>query len=76
MRILLQAPALLAETLALELTRAHPEWTVVLQAQALDGAPSLLIWSIDTVLSLSAIEREVQAQSERWPFNTDPAAAP
>ena len=67
MRILLQAPALLAETLALELTRAHPEWTVVLQAQALDGAPSLLIWSIDTVLSLSAIEREVQAQSERWP---------
>jgi len=66
-RILLQAPALLAETLALELTRAHPEWTVVLQAQALDGAPSLLIWSIDTVLSLSAIEREVQAQSERWP---------
>ena len=68
MRILLQAPALLAETLALELTRAHPEWTVVLQAQALDGAPSLLIWSIDTVLSLSAIEREVQAQSERWPL--------
>ena len=67
MRILLQAPALLAETLALELTRAHPEWTVVLQAQALDGAPSLLIWSIDTVLSLTAIEREVQAQSERWP---------
>jgi len=66
-RILLQAPALLAETLALELTRAHPEWTVVLQAQALDGAPSLLIWSIDTVSSLSAIEREVQAQSERWP---------
>ena len=68
MRILLQAPALLAETLALELTRAHPEWTVVLQAQALDGAPSLLIWSIDTVSSLSAIEREVQAQSERWPL--------
>ena len=67
MRILLQAPALLAESLALELTRSHPEWTVVLQAQALDGAPSLLIWSIDTVLSLSAIEREVQAQSERWP---------
>jgi len=66
-RILLQAPALLAESLALELTRSHPEWTVVLQAQALDGAPSLLIWSIDTVLSLSAIEREVQAQSERWP---------
>ena len=67
MRILLQAPALLAESLALELTRSHPEWTVVLQGQALDGAPSLLIWSIDTVLSLSAIEREVQAQSERWP---------
>jgi len=66
-RILLQAPALLAESLALELTRSHPEWTVVLQGQALDGAPSLLIWSIDTVLSLSAIEREVQAQSERWP---------
>ena len=40
----------------------------MLQAQALDGAPSLLIWSIDTVLSLSAIEREVQAQSERWPL--------
>ena len=67
MRILLQAPSLLAESLALELTRSHPEWTVVLQGQALDGAPSLLIWSIDTVLSLSAIEREVQAQSERWP---------
>ena len=68
MRILLQAPSLLAESLALELTRSHPEWTVVLQAQALDGAPSLLIWSIDTVSSLSAIEREVQAQSERWPL--------
>ena len=43
-RILLQAPPLLAESLALQLTREQPGWAVALKPEQLKGRPSLLIW--------------------------------
>ncbi|MGB1416791.1 MAG: DUF3685 domain-containing protein [Synechococcus sp.] len=66
-RILLQAPPLLAESLALQLTREQPGWAVALKPEQLKGRPSLLIWSIDAVSSLAAIDREARATGERWP---------
>ncbi len=67
MRILLQAPPLLAESLALQLTREQPGWAVALKPDQLTGRPSLVIWSIDAVTSLAAIDREARANGERWP---------
>ena len=67
MRILLQASPLLAETLALQLTRDHPAWAVGFKPDQLDGKPSLVIWSIDAITSLAAIDREARASGERWP---------
>ena len=67
MRILLQASPLLAETLALQLTRDQPAWAVGFKPDQLDGKPSLVIWSIDAITSLAAIDREARASGERWP---------
>ena len=67
MRILLQASPLLAETLALQLTRDQPGWAVAFKPDQLDGKPSLVIWSIEAITSLAAIDRETRATAERWP---------
>ena len=64
--MLLLAPDLLGESLALKLTSARDDWEVVLRPERLTGAPALVIWSIDTVASLSAIQQELFALQERW----------
>lgn len=64
--MLLLAPDLLGESLALKLTSAHDDWEVVLRAERLTGAPALVIWSIDRVASLAAIQQELFALQERW----------
>ena len=66
MRILLLAPDLLAETLALQLTAADHSLEVMLRAEQLAGHPALVIWSLDRVISLTAIEREARRLQERW----------
>jgi hypothetical protein len=50
--MLLLAPDLLGESLALKLTSAREEWEVVLRPERLTGAPALVIWSIDSVCLL------------------------
>ena len=55
MRILLLAPDLLAESLALQLTAADESLEVMLRAEQLAGHPALVIWSLDRVISLTAI---------------------
>ena len=66
MRILLLAPDLLAESHALQLTAADESLEVMLRADQLAGHPALVIWSLDRVISLTAIEREARRLQERW----------
>ena len=65
-RILLLAPDLLGESLALQLTRRQSDWEVSLRPDALNGHPQIVIWSIDKLPSLSALQREVLLLQERW----------
>ena len=55
--MLLLAPDLLGESLALKLTSARDDWEVVLRPERLTGAPALVIWSIDTVASLASLQQ-------------------
>ena len=60
------APDLLGESLALQLTTANPSWEVLLKPDALPGHPALVVWSIDAVISLGAIQQEAMRLGERW----------
>ena len=64
--MLLLAPDLLGESLALKLTSARDDWEVLLRPDRLKGSPALVIWSIDRVASLAAIQQELFALQERW----------
>ncbi|WP_006849633.1 DUF3685 domain-containing protein [Synechococcus sp. WH 8109] len=64
--MLLLAPDLLGESLALKLTSARDDWEVVLRPERLTGAPALVIWSIDTLASLASLQQELFALQERW----------
>ena len=64
--MLLLAPDLLGESLALKLTSAREDWEVALRPERLTGAPALVIWSIDTVASLASLQQELFALQERW----------
>jgi len=64
--MLLLAPEPFGESLALQLTSRMPAWDVVMKAEQLDGSPKLVIWSIDALLSLPALQQEVRRLQERW----------
>ena len=64
--MLLLAPDLLGESLALKLTSSRDDWEVVLRPERLMGAPALVIWSIDSVASLASLQQELFALQERW----------
>ncbi len=64
--MLLLAPEPFGESLALQLTSRMPGWDVVMKAEQLDGSPKLVIWSIDALLSLPALQQEVRRLQERW----------
>ena len=65
-RILLLAPDLLGESLALQLTAANPGWEVLLKPEQLSGRPGLVVWSIDSLTSISSIQLEALQLTERW----------
>ena len=65
-RILLLAPDLLGESLALRLTTEHGDWEVMLRADQSAWTPSVVIWSIDAVQSFSALQQEVLHLQDRW----------
>ena len=64
--MLLLAPEPFGESLALQLTSRMPGWDVVLKAEQLNGSPKMVIWSIDALLSLPALQQEVRRLQERW----------
>jgi len=65
-RILLLAPDLLGESLALQLTAAKPGWEVFLKPEHLSGTPGVVIWSLDHLSSLVAIQQELRRLEQRW----------
>ena len=67
--MLLLAPDLLGESLALKLTSARDDWEVVLRPERLTGAPALVIWSIDRVtgwFALDPVRPRRMTHSRRW----------
>ena len=66
MRVLLLAPKLLGESLALQLTSEEPELDVILSVENLSGHPALVIWSLDSITSLSAIRRQAHDLQQQW----------
>ncbi|GIR75034.1 MAG: hypothetical protein CM15mP77_1910 [Synechococcus sp.] len=65
-RILLLAPNLLGESLALQLTSRQSDWQVCLRPDGLKGHPQIVIWSLEKLPSLSGLQREVLQLQERW----------
>lgn len=64
--ILLLAPDLLGEALALQLTTQNPKRSVCLRSDQLQGQPKLVIWSLDSVQSVALLQREVLQLQEHW----------
>jgi len=64
--ILLLAPDLLGESLALQLTSLDPEITVYCRQDQLQGHPGLVIWSLETVASLHQLQLELHKLQEFW----------
>ena len=65
-RILLLAPDLLGESLALQLSAAEPDLEVILRSEALSGRPGLVIWSIDRIESVAPLRLELQQLQDHW----------
>ena len=64
--MLLLAPGPFGESLALQLTSQRPSWEVALKPEQLAGAPHVVIWSIDALLSIPALQQEVHQLQQRW----------
>ena len=64
--ILLLAPKLLAESLALRLTSIDPRFEVLLDPDDVCCSPSVVIWSIDSIESLASLRQELLLLQERW----------
>lgn len=64
--MLLLAPGPFGESLALQLTSQRSSWEVALKPEQLAGAPHVVIWSIDALLSIPALQQEVHQLQQRW----------
>ncbi|GCE65373.1 hypothetical protein OMCYN_01310 [cyanobiont of Ornithocercus magnificus] len=64
--ILLLAPKLLAESLALRLTSIDPRFEVLLDPDDACCSPSVVIWSINSTKSLASLRQELLLLQERW----------
>ncbi len=60
------ASDLLAESLAIELTRTNTELIVYAKPDELTKHPSLIIWSIENLEALSSIQIELQRIHKNW----------
>lgn len=64
--ILLLAPDLLGESLALQLTSEVPSWSFVLRSDDLNRHPQLVIWSLDSAESIALLHQELVRLQEHW----------
>ena len=64
--ILLLAPDLLGESLALQLTSEVPSWSIALRSDDLNRHPKLVIWSLDAAESIALLHQELIRLQEHW----------
>ena len=64
--ILLLAPELLGESLALQLTSEVPSWSIALRSDDLKRHPQLVIWSLDAAESIALLHQELIRLQEHW----------
>ena len=64
--LLLLAPELLGESLALQLSQRFSDLEIRLRAETLNGSPCLVIWSVEQRATLDSIRRELRHLQERW----------
>lgn len=64
--ILLLAPDLLGESLALQLTSEVPSWSIALRSDDLNRHPQLVIWSLDSAESIALLHQELVRLQEHW----------
>ena len=64
--ILLLAPDLLGESLALQLTSEVPSWSFALRSDDLNRHPQLVIWSLDSAESIALLHQELVRLQEHW----------
>ncbi len=65
-QILLLAPDLLGESLALQLKNFEPSYDFVLKSSELSQNPSLIIWSIEDLELPNSIQLELRHLNKRW----------
>ncbi len=65
-QILLLAPDLLGESLALQLTSSDQDLEVMLRSEQLTRHPVLVIWSVESLESPSNVQVELQRLQEHW----------
>ncbi len=65
-RILLLAPKLLGESLALQLNKGDPSLEISFDTSNPDKRPSLVIWSIESLEAPNAIQIEIARLKEKW----------
>ncbi|MFM1901295.1 MAG: hypothetical protein RLZZ216_1871 [Cyanobacteriota bacterium] len=64
--VLLLAPDLLGESLALQLSMEADTCAVRLRPEQLNQHPGLVIWSVDEQIGFGALRRELLQLNERW----------
>ena len=64
--ILLLAPDLLGESLALQLTSEVSSWSIALRSDDLNRHPQLVIWSLDSAESIALLHQELVRLQEHW----------
>ena len=64
--ILLLAPDLLGESLALQLTSEVPSWSIAFRSDDLNRHPQLVIWSLDAAESIALLHQELIRLQEHW----------
>ena len=65
-QILLLAPNLLGESLAMQLANAEPDLHIALRREELTRKPCLVIWSIESIEVATAIQIELSRLQEYW----------
>ena len=65
-QILIIAPSLLGETLALQLTSQETNFEIILDTQDIKGLPKLILLYLEEVELSNSIKLEIQRLKERW----------
>ena len=65
-QILMIAPSLLGESLALQLTSQDDNLEIILDKKDINGLPKLILFCLEEVELSNSIKLEIQKLKERW----------